>query len=202
MTIDTATRGWHSLGLYAAPGEKISVIVHETAIPLKLFVQIGSHTDSLWHLEAWTRAPEVVQRFSIKEVRTIAASVFGGLVYIDVPVGTVPQKIEITITGGGGGTVLSIGSDDAATTWRSRNRRRPGPWAELAGQNAIFTVPSGVIRGLDDPKPVVALWDQIIAAQDALVEPRGPRQARAVRRRQTDLDDTHARRLSGGDSGQ
>ena len=200
MTIDTATRGWHSLGLYAAPGEKISVIVHETAIPLKLFVQIGSHTDSLWHLEAWTRAPEVVQRFSIKEVRTIAASVFGGLVYIDVPVGTVPQKIEITITGAVEAPFYQLGvttRDD----WRSRNRRRPGPWAELAGQNAIFTVPSGVIRGLDDPKPVVALWDQIIAAQDALVS-RAPRQARAVRRRQTDLDDTHARRLSGGDSGQ
>ena len=37
---------------------------------------------------------EVAQRFSIKEVRTVAASAFGGLVYIDVPDGAVPQKID------------------------------------------------------------------------------------------------------------
>jgi len=96
VTINTAVPGWHSLGLYAAPGEKISVTLPRTALSLNLVVQIGSHTDELWHLDSWERIPHVVRRFSITETHTTAASSLGGLITIDVPGGGKSQKTEIT----------------------------------------------------------------------------------------------------------
>ncbi len=180
VTIDTVVPGWHSLGLYAAPGEPVSVTVPRTALPRNLFVQIGSHTDQLWHLDSWERLPQVVRRFPITAVHTTAASSLGGLVYIDVPGGTPSQRIEVTITGAVEAPLYQLGvttHDD----WRARNRRRPGPWAELAGRTVIFTVPSSLVRDLDDPRPVMMLWDQIVAAQDAFVSlPRRERPERIV----------------------
>jgi hypothetical protein len=168
VSIDTAVPGWHSLGLYAAPGETISVKVPKSAVPLNLSIQIGSHTDELWHLDSWERIPQVVRRFAVTELHTKAASSLGGLVYIDVPDGTASQRIAVTIAGAVEAPFYQLGvttTDD----WKSRNRRRPGPWAELAGRNVIFTVPSSLVRDFDDPTAIMTLWDRIVAAQDSFV---------------------------------
>jgi hypothetical protein len=180
VKIDTAVPGWHSLGLYAAPGEKISVTVPKTALPLNLVAQIGSHTDHLWHLDSWERIPQLVRRFSITDVHTTAASAFGGLIYIDAPGGSPSQKIDVTIKNAVEAPFYQLGVTTTAD-WRSSNRRRPGPWAELAGKNVIFTVPSVLVHALDDPRAVLTLWDQIVAAQDAFVSlPRRERPERIV----------------------
>ena len=45
----------------------------------------------------------------------------------------------------------------------------------------IFTVPSILVHDMDDPKAVLTLWDQIVAAQDAFVSlPRRERPERIV----------------------
>ena len=180
VTVDTAVPGWHSLGLYAAPGEKVAVTVPRTAAPLNLVVQIGCHTDALWHLDSWERVPQMVRRFPITEVQTTAASSLGGLIFIDVPDAARSQKIDVTIKG----AVEAPFYQHGVTTndeWRSKNRRRPGPLAELAGRNVIFTVPSALVRDFDDPGPVMELWDRIVAAQDAAVSlPRRERPERIV----------------------
>ena len=41
-------------------------------------------------------------------------------------------------------------------------RNKPGLWAELAGKYVMFTVPSSDINQLNDPKPVLDYWDQVI----------------------------------------
>jgi hypothetical protein len=49
------------------------------------------------------------------------------------------------------------------------------------GKNVIFTVPSFAVRGLDDPKGVLTLWDEIVAAQDAFASlPRREKPERIV----------------------
>jgi hypothetical protein len=168
VTIDTVVPGWHSLGLYAAPGEKISVTVAEKVVPLELSVQIGCHTDQLWHLDSWERAPEIVRRFPIGRARVVAANALGGLLYIDVPEGAAAQKAAVTINGAVEAPLYELGVT-TADDWKSTIRRRPAPWAELAARNVIFSVPSSLVRDLDDPKPVLTLWDQIVDAQDRAV---------------------------------
>lgn len=167
-TIDTAVPGWHGLGLYAAPGEAIDVTIPTSSVPLNLTVQIGSHTDTLWHLDSWERCPEVVRRYAIHRSRTDAANAFGGLIYIDVPEGTPARKVEVAVEGATAAPYYQLGST-SRDEWISTIRRRPAPWAELAGRNLILTVPSRAIRSLDDPEPLMKLWDRIVAAQDAFV---------------------------------
>ena len=52
LRIDTAVPRWHSTGLYAAPGETITVTVPQAAAAMGLKVRIGAHTDKTYHLSA------------------------------------------------------------------------------------------------------------------------------------------------------
>jgi hypothetical protein len=166
VTINTAVPGWQSLGLYAAPGEKITVTVPRGAIGLNLAVQVGSHTDQLWNLDAWERLPQVVRRFPVTKTTTTAANALGGLVYIDVSDGTKPGKIAVTIKNVVEAPLYRLGTT-TREEWQSRQRNRPAPWAEFVGKNVVFTFPSSFVRELDDPKGVITLWDEVIAAQDS-----------------------------------
>ena len=180
IEITTAVPGWHSLGLYAASGEKITVTVPSTAVSLNLTLQIGSHSDQLWHLDSWERIPQVVRRFSITDAQTTAANGLGGLIYIDVPGGAASRRVKVTIKNAVEAPLYRLGTT-TLDEWRHRVRRRPGPWAELVGKNVIFTVPSFAVRELDDPKGVLTLWDEIVAAQDAFVSlPRREKPERIV----------------------
>jgi hypothetical protein len=58
------------------------------------------------------------------------------------------------------------------TAW-AKARRAPGPWAELATSKVVLTVPSATVRDLEDPEPLLALWDRVLdAAADLAGIPR------------------------------
>lgn len=166
VTINTAVPGLQILGLYAAPGEKVTVTVPKTAVPLNLAVQIGCHTDQLWHLDTWERCPQIVRRFPISKTQTAVANAFGGLVFIDVPEEARPGKLSVTIKNAVEAPLFRLGETTVAD-WQKTQRNRPGPWAEVEGKNVIFTVPSLFVRKLDDPEGLMRLWDEMVAAQDA-----------------------------------
>lgn len=163
--IDTSIPGWQSVGLYAAPGARITVTVAEADVPLKLSVQIGCHTDGLWHHARWERLPEIVRRFPIEGPKTIAANAVGGLVYIDVPHGiSPPRSVKVSIAGAIPAPLFQLGQT-TGEEWRKSIRNRPAPWAELAGKRVIFSVPANLIRELDDPEPLMAWWDSVVESQ-------------------------------------
>ena len=125
VLIHTAVPGWQSLGLYAPPGE-VAVTVPRPAIGLKLVVQVGSHTDSLWHLDSWMRLPQVVRRFPITQPETTVANALGGLIYIDVPSGVPAQELHVTVKNAVESPLFRLGV--TATTGRRGNvvGLRPG----------------------------------------------------------------------------
>ncbi|WP_165226781.1 M60 family metallopeptidase [Aquisphaera insulae] len=179
ITIDL-TPGWNSLGLYAAPGDRVTVTIPGDAVGLKLSAQIGSHTDSLWHLDSWERIPQVVRRFPITTETTTVANALGGLLYIDVPDHTPPRKLAVTVRHAVEAPLYRLG-ETTPDEWLTKQRKRPGPWAEIAGKNVIFTVPSIAVRGLNDPQSLMTLWDRMVAAQDEFVShPRRDRPERIV----------------------
>ena len=163
VEIDTRVRDWHSTGLYAAPGEVITVTVPETAAGKRLAVRIGAHNDRLWHHDRWRRAPEVCRQFPIEGPATRAANAFGGLVYIVVPRECDLETVRVTIRGAVEAPYYVHGVTDAAA-WRAAIRSRPAPWAELASKKVILTLPSTVVRDLDDPKDVMDFWDRVMDA--------------------------------------
>ena len=68
-------------------------------------------------------------------------------------------------------------------------RTAPSPWAELEFENIILTVPSDVVRSLERPDELAALWDEIMRSiADLAAKPhKFPRKERFV----TDVQISH-----------
>ncbi|MCC7494135.1 MAG: hypothetical protein IT204_17380 [Fimbriimonadaceae bacterium] len=171
VSVDTRTPAWHSLGLYAAPGEVITIELPAAAANKGLAVRIGCHTDTLWHLEKWTRHPEVSVRQPLAQPTTQVASAFGGLVYLDVPGGCQLGTVNVTLAGVVEAPLYRLGVD-TVETWQA-SRAKLGPWAELATSKVIITVPTANIQDLVDPAPLMRFWDEVLdACADLAQRPR------------------------------
>ena len=167
IDIDTGILGWHSLGLYAAPGEVITVTVPASAAGKHLGVRIGPHTDHLWRLPAWSRWPNLSRVTGLEPPETRFASPFGGVVYINVPEREGLGTISVAVAGAVESPYYVLGKTSLAE-WRNRIRKLPGPWAELECPGVIVTVPSTSVRNLDDPERLMKFWNRAVELQDNL----------------------------------
>ncbi|HET6407549.1 MAG TPA: M60 family metallopeptidase, partial [Chthoniobacteraceae bacterium] len=166
LSIDTAVPGWHSTGLYAAPGALIKVVFPEEEITKGYRVRIGCHADAIWHHEKWSRVPEITVSTKIEGRETRSANAFGGLIYIEVPEKTPGFPVKCTIQGAVGAPFFVLGKT-TAVEWL-KQRIKPGPWAELQCGRVILTIPSEHIRQLDDPTQVAKFWDDVVRLEDEL----------------------------------
>lgn len=185
LTIPDA-EAWISTGLYAPPGEVITITAK--GLPKGTDVQIGSHTDHLWHLDAWRRVPEIVRRWAIPvasgkdknkaagEAALTVASPFGGLIYIAVPNGRDRAAATVSIRGGIESPRFVLGQT-TKEQWLT-SRTAAAPWCELESGKVIVTVPSEHVRTLDDPTGVLQFWDRISDAHATLatipLQPKRP----------------------------
>ncbi len=167
LEINTAVPNWHGTGLYAAPGEVIRVTVPESATGKKFQVRIGCHTDHLWNKDRWSRAPEVALSRPLKQTVTTVASAFGGPLYIDVPGKCDLGVITVHVSGGVEAPRYILGKTSDAD-WKTTQRTLPAPWAELECPHVILSVPSEVVRNLDNPEALMKYWDRVVAAEDEL----------------------------------
>ncbi len=164
VAIDTHVPGWHSLGLYAAPGAILKVSLPANAGGKGLGARIGCHSDGLWNVDTWRRAPEITRQFSLKQTETSVANAFGGLVYVMVPEKCDLGTISVTVAGAIDAPLFVLGKTKP-DEWRAKLRALPGPWAELATDKIILSVPSHEIRALDDPEALLKFWDQVLDAE-------------------------------------
>lgn len=158
VTVDTSVPDWASTGLYAPAGEAIEVTLPEGAETAGLWVRIGPHTDTNWHHDRWTRFPDISYAAPLRERVTRFGNPFGGLIYIVVPRGCALGRIEVGIKGAVEAPLFVQGKTPLHL-WRSTIRKRPAPWAELATSKIILTLPAAVVRELDDPEGLLAVWD-------------------------------------------
>lgn len=163
VEIDTRVPAWHSTGLYAAPGEVVTVTLPASAADKGLDIRIGAHKDSLWRLDAWKRPPEITVQIPLKAAMTPAACAFGGPVYVVVPSGCTLGTVAVQIAGAVEAPHFVLGKTPPAA-WRETIRLRPAPWAELEGRKAVLTLPAKVVQALDDPEALMAFWDSVIDA--------------------------------------
>jgi hypothetical protein len=162
LTIDTSVPDWHSTGLYAPPGEPIRIRIPETASSGRLSIRIGGHKDRIWHHQAWKRMPEVTRTWQLSETDTQVVNAFGGLVYIDVPRACKLGEVAVTVDGAVQAPLYVLGQT-SMDEWQIL-RQAPGPWAELATDRIIITVPSTSVRTLDDPKTLMETWNRVLDA--------------------------------------
>lgn len=160
VTVNSAQPGWHSTGLYAAPGQVIKVSVSGPNAPRGWNIRIGSHTDRLWHLEKWERFPEISTTVPLRGGQFTVASPFGGSIYVEAPGGPA-RTVEVTIGNAVEAPLYVKGKTDLKA-WRESIRNAPAPWAELVADKVAISVPASVVRTLDNPDALMTYWDEVM----------------------------------------
>lgn len=162
IDLDLSIPGWRSTGLYAPPGEIITI---DGPDAMGCSVRIGCHTDHLWHHDRWSRVPDVSRQWPLASGRTQVASAFGGLIYIEVP-RRASAAAAFTIAGAVESPRYILGTT-TRDAW-AQSRLAPAPWGELESGKVILSIPSESLRTLDDPEPLMQFWDRISDAHATL----------------------------------
>lgn len=172
IEINTGRPGWHSTGMYAPPGLTMRVDLPESARNLNLRVRIGCHTDELWHLDTWKRVPSISFERTVNEEKNPFLTPYGGMVYVVVPEDCEPRNVSVIVHGCYDAPYFELGQTKLEE-WTGTLRNNPAPWAELATDKVVISVPSSAIRTLDDPQALMNMWDRILdAAADLAAMPR------------------------------
>ncbi|SDC02495.1 M60 family metallopeptidase [Niabella drilacis] len=155
---------WYSTGLYAPAGARVTIKIARKDIPRRLAVQIGAHSDQLFELDMVSRCPyDLTASTDLEKDTTTVHSSFGGLIYIKIPDTDGGAPLCITISGAVNAPYFQLGKTTRAS-WQQTIRNYPAPWAEIASDKLILTVPSSRIRNLEDPRKLMLLWDSIMDA--------------------------------------
>ncbi|MEI3797023.1 MULTISPECIES: M60 family metallopeptidase [unclassified Chitinophaga] len=161
---------WHSTGLYVAAGDTVSITIFPGCIPQQLKAQIGVHEDNLNHMDYYVRHYDnLTKTFELDKTTTTIFSPFGGLLMIKVPDTTSLTTINVQVNGAVKSPYFKSGVTSMAD-WKNTIRNYPGPWAELATDKIILTVPSYRIRQLDDPEKLMKFWDEVMDADARLAD--------------------------------
>jgi len=161
---------WHSTGLYVPAGEKVKVTIKASNIKLKLKAQIGVHTDNLLTSEVKDiqREPvDLTQTFALTQEANEIYSPYGGILLLNIPDTTSLKSISIQVSGAVKYPYYKLGQTSLAD-WQKAIRHYQAPWAELATDKIILTVPAARIRNLDNPEKLMKFWDEVMDANAQL----------------------------------
>ncbi|NWV33117.1 TCAF2 factor, partial [Grantiella picta] len=172
---------WRSTGLYLPEGNTAVITCPCLVVGAGLKVQVGCHSDDLSQAKELKRAPVVIRTCDVACQKQSLSCLWGGLIYIIVPAKSVLGKVPITVEGAVRAPFFKLG-ETCERQWESCIRHYPAPWAELAVENLILTVPSDSIRHMENPGPLLTLWNDIMVAISKLaaVPAKFPRPERIV----------------------
>ncbi|XP_054884917.1 TRPM8 channel-associated factor homolog [Poeciliopsis prolifica] len=150
---------WISTGLYLSPGMKTEIILPAKFVNKRWKIQIGCQSDEL-HDEKLRRAPYVIKSFPIASERVQVWNLWGGLIYLLAPRDVKVENEKIVVQEAITAPYYKSGATKEAD-WSSL-RKAPAPWAEMEFENIILTVPSHIIRDLENVLEVEKLWNAIM----------------------------------------
>ena len=185
VPVDIHVPFWQGSGLYAAPGERVTVRIPAASTNLGLKLQISCFTDELWARDQMNRAPEISNITPLDHVETIAANGFGGMIYlvvpalfegkaIDIPIFWKAESFQWVTPLAPTSSVISVEIQNAveapryvrgqtdAQDWRRRVLSGGVPVAELEGRKIIWTMPTALMTNVTDPEAVCAFWDDVM----------------------------------------
>jgi len=154
-------------GLYAAPGEVVTVTLPSEAVDSDIYVLVGAHSDNLWEKSQLHRHPEIVRWWNVDQHHMEVGNAFGGPIYIAVSPGSTLGVFQVTISNAVKAPTYIHGHTDVFQ-WLQEYRHDPAPWAEIGSDQFILTVPSNEIRDLDDPDDLMDWWDEALGMEHEL----------------------------------
>ncbi len=166
---------WLSTGLYAAPGETISVTVPASLVNLGWTVKISSHDDDVTPRTSFMRMPYGISRDErITSTSMQLGSVYGGMIYFVKPTTSTTASYSVTVSNAMEAPYFVLGQTTDAD-WISSIRNLSAPQAELVCSGIIISMHSSDIRALNNPTAVMTYWQNIVATQDDLTNSPVPR---------------------------
>ena len=169
VELDLSQHGWKSTGLYAAPGEQITIKLDPTARTRGYSAQIGCHSDLIWGSNEWKRTPQMTRQFALNKATQTIGHALGGPIYLIVPESAASGRLTVEIGNAVEAPYFVLGTT-SVKEWRDKVKNRPAPWAELECNRLIISVPSTLIRELDDPAALMQHWVKVL---DACADLRG-----------------------------
>ena len=154
-------------GLYAAPGEVVTVTLPAEVVDSGTYVLVGAHSDSLWGKNQLHRHPQIVRWWYVDEDTMEVGNAFGGPIYIGIQAGSILGDFDITVSNAVKAPRYIHGETDVFQ-WLQQYRHDPAPWAEIGSDQFILTVPSHEIRDLDNPQDLMDWWDQALGMEHEL----------------------------------
>ena len=154
-------------GLYAAPGEVVTMTLPAEVVDSGTYVLVGAHSDSLWGKSQLHRHPQIVRWWYVDEATMEVGNAFGGPIYIGIQPGSTLGDFDITVSNAVKAPRYIHGETDVFQ-WLQQYRHDPAPWAEIGSDQFILTVPSHEIRDLDNPQDLMDWWDQALGMEHEL----------------------------------
>lgn len=152
----------HTTGLYVPAGETVTITVAD--LDQFMEAQIGLHNDEVTDLDQITRiGTSLIKKFALKKGSTEIYSPYGGLLMINIADTTSIKVLDVKVEGAVESPYFKLG-ETTEEEWLSRIRNNPAPWAELATDKIVLTVPSYRIRNLTNPVELMQFWDEVMDA--------------------------------------
>ncbi len=156
-----------STGLYAAPGDVVTVTLPNYTIDSGTYVLVGAHSDSLWSKSQLHRHPQIVRWWYVDDETMEVGNAFGGPIYIAIDPDSTLGDFEVTISNAVKAPMFVLG-ETSDFEWIYSESENPAPWAELISNNFIMTVPSHEIRDLSNPTELMDWWDLALEMEHEL----------------------------------
>lgn len=162
--MDVHKHGWHSTGLYAAPGANVTVTAPQSVLDAGGQVLIAHQKDDITQANyPWKRHPKVStsKKFGSDSTVTLATSYGGGIVLVaPASIAAAGTDVQVTVTNAHRAPVFIKGVT-TAQEWDATIRNFPGNFGEIFGQLTAWAVPSSYLRTRTGAQILASLdyWD-------------------------------------------
>jgi hypothetical protein len=181
VEVDTSWTGARPLGLYAPPGEVITLRFADEQASLGLWVDVGDDYDDLRSScqdEEWCRAPCVGREYEVDASLVSVSNPYGGPLYLMLPDGPGARspggRITVTVQGAIAMAVYTLG-ETRMPDWE-RDLGRGAPQAILQARGRVrFVVPTLAAAKVADPDRILEFWSGFHASHAELAQEPAPR---------------------------
>ena len=154
-------------GLYAAPGEVVTVTLPAELVDSGTYVLVGAHSDGLWGKSQLHRHPQIVRWWYVDDASMEVGNAFGGPIYIAIEPGSTLGDFQVIISNAVRAPLFVL-NETSDFEWIYSESENPAPWAELVSNEFIMTVPSHEIRDLVNPTELMEWWDVALEMEHEL----------------------------------
>jgi hypothetical protein len=151
-------------GLYAGPGDPVTIRLPADKAGKGLAVHIGGTQDTIFNRPRWDHYPKLWRREPLDAATTEVGHALGGLITILVPPGATLGTFDVEF-----GNVLEAPSFtlgvDAEADWPAL-RSRPAPWGFVRTPKLVLYVSRRQLMATDDIGAVARHWDAVMNLAD------------------------------------